>query len=57
MEFGKQNKIWDRVIILKTIEVKTQTKISIGCDTLCQLHKCSVSLEIHEKMKENVESC
>jgi hypothetical protein len=34
MEFGKENKIWDKVITLKNVEVKTQLKISISCDTL-----------------------
>ncbi len=28
----------------------------MGCSTLCQLHKCTVGLEINEKVKENVES-
>ncbi len=54
MEFGKKNKFWDMVITLKTIEMKTQPKISTGCDTLCHLHKCSACLEINEKVKENL---
>jgi hypothetical protein len=57
MKFGKENKIWDKVITLKIVEVKTQPNISIDCNTLCHLHKCSVGLEINEKMRENVENC
>jgi len=56
MEFHKENKIWDMVITLKIVEVKTQPNISIGCNTLCHLHKCSVGLEINKKVRENVES-
>ncbi len=33
--------------------MKTQPKISIGCNTLCQLHKCNVGLEMNEKVREN----
>jgi hypothetical protein len=47
MELGKDNQIWDKVITLKAIEVKTQPKISTSCDTLCHVHKCDASLEIN----------
>jgi hypothetical protein len=36
--------------------MNTQLKISIGCDSLCQLNKYTTCLEKNEKMKENVES-
>jgi hypothetical protein len=51
MECGQKNKIWDKVITLKVVEMKTQSKISMGCDTLCHLHKCSASLEINKNVK------
>ncbi len=37
--------------------MKTQPKISIGCDSLCQLNKYTTCLEKNEKVKENVNSC
>jgi hypothetical protein len=36
--------------------VETQPKISTNSDTLCELHKCGASLEINEKVKENIGS-
>jgi hypothetical protein len=56
MEYGVDNNIWDGVITLKIVLVEIQSKISTSCNTLCQLNKCSASLEINEKMGENVES-
>jgi hypothetical protein len=34
--------------------METQPRISTTFDTLCELHKCGASLEINEKMKENI---
>jgi len=56
MEFGAKNKIWNKMITLKPILMKTQPKIFKGSISLCQLDKCSACLEIKEKMRENKEN-
>jgi hypothetical protein len=57
MEFGAKNKIWNEMITLKPILMKTQPKFFKGSISLCQLDKCSACLEINEKMRENEENC
>ncbi len=37
--------------------MRTQPTIFKGSISLCQLDKCSVCLEINEKMRENGENC
>jgi hypothetical protein len=37
--------------------METQPKMYIDCNTLRQLHKCGVGLEINEKMRENIKRC
>jgi hypothetical protein len=56
MEFGAKNKIWNKMITLKPILMKTQPKFFKGSISLCQLDKYSACLEINEKMRENEEN-
>jgi hypothetical protein len=36
--------------------MKTQPKISMASNSLCELNKCGVGLKINEKKRENIES-
>jgi hypothetical protein len=56
MEYGAKNKFQNGLITLNVVKVETQPKISIDSNTLCELHKCGVGLEINEKVRENIES-
>jgi len=57
MNLVQRIKIWNEMITLKPISVKTQPIIFKGSILLCQLDKCSACLEINKKMRENGENC
>ncbi len=49
MEYGAKNKIWDKVITLKAIQMGSQPIISTISNALCEIHKCGLGLQINEK--------